>query len=276
MDYLCFYISARLLHRKLPKLRTFFASVGGGLYAVIILIADFVSPLRLVCDIFACLAMCAVVFLDKKISFTKNLLHALAYVGVSVALGGIMTAIFNMLNSLGLPLDALSESGDGMPVWIFAIISALSGAATLAGGRFFRKKQTEKSADVTITFSGKTVRLTALCDSGNLIRDPISGKSIVVTDIFSVSSALPDELLPILRKNDLAAVEKLSSENAKRIRFIPSRTATGTGILCALTPDKLTVTVHGVTQNVDALFAPVELGASAGGFQALLPPELLV
>ena len=276
MDYLCFYITASLLHRKLPKLRTFFASVAGGLYSVLIIIADFVSPLRLVCDLASGFLMCALVFTDKKTGFFKTVLHSLAYVGVSVALGGIMTAIFNMLNAIGFDRILTDDTGDGMPVWIFAAISAISGWATLAGGRFFRKKQSERSADVEITFGGKTVSLTALCDSGNLIRDPVSGKSIVVADLFSVADALPPELLSAVRKNDLDEIGQLPSEQAKKIRFVPSRTATGTGILYALTPDKLTVTAHGVTQSVDALFAPVVLDSSAGGFQALLPPELLV
>ena len=276
MDYLCFYITSRLLHRKLPKARTFFAAVGGGLYSVLILVANFVSPLRLVCDLAAGFIMCAAVFTDKKTSLGKTVLHSLAYVGVSVLLGGIMTAIFNMLNAIGFAKALENGGGDGMPVWIFAALSAIYGWATLTGGRFFRKKQGEKSADIEISFGGKTVSLTALCDSGNLIRDPISGKCIVVADLSSVSPALPPEMVSAVQKNDISAFESLPREQAKKIRFVPSRTATGNGILYAIKPDRLTVTVCGVSQSVDALFAPVSLGASAKGFQALLPPELLV
>ena len=276
MDYLCFYITSRLLHRKLPKVRTFLASVAGGLYSVLILIADFVSPLRLICDIAAGFLMCAAVFAEKELKIGKIALHSLAYVGVSSALGGIMTAIFNMMNTLGFANALESGGGDGMPVWIFAALSAISGFATLRGGRFLRQKQSERSADVEIELDGKKVKLTALCDSGNLVRDPISGKCIVVTDLCSVSPALPPEMLDAVRKNDMSAIESLPREHVRKIRFVPSRTATGSGMLYAIKPDRLTVTVCGVSQSVDALFAPVTLGASAGGFQALLPPELLV
>lgn len=276
MDYLCFYITSRLLHRRLPKLRTFFTSVAGGLYSVLMLISNFVSPLRLVCDLAFGFVMCAVVFTDRKLRFSKTVLHSLAYVGVSVLLGGIMTAIFNMLNTIGFAKGLENGGGDGMPVWIFAALSAISGWATLVGGRFLRKRQSEKSADIEIEYCGKSVKLKALCDSGNLVRDPISGKYIVVTDLFCVSDALPSELVNAVRKNDISAIESLPREHAKKIRFVPSRTATGSGMLYAIRPDRLTVTVCGVSQSVDALFAPVTLGASAGGFQALLPPELLV
>jgi len=277
MDFLCFYITAKLLHRKLPKLRALLSSIFGGVYSVVILFAGFSPPLELVVDIFAWFIMCVTVFASKKLSFAKLMLSSLTYVGVSVALGGIMTASFNMINLLGFKADALRDSGDGMPVWLFALLAAVSGAATLMGGNFFRKKQAERTADIEITYGGKTVKLTALCDSGNLVRDPISGKSVVVADIFPLASALPDEIIRAVKRRDASALAKLSPDTAKNLRFVPSRTATGFGMLYALAPERMTVSPVGEKPyDVDALIAPIQLGASARGFQALIPPELLV
>jgi len=276
MDFLCFYITAKLLHRRLPKIRALLASVLGGVYAVAILFAGFLPPLELVLDILAGLIMCALVFASKKTSFPKLLLSSLSYVGVSVALGGIMTAAFNMVNLLGFSFDALKDSGDGMPVWLFAVLAALSGAATLAGGRFFRQKQSERSADIEITYGGKTVRLTALSDSGNLVRDPISGKSVIVADVAALSSALPSEIVRAVKRRDASLLAALAPDVAKNLRFVPSRTATGGGMLYALLPERITVTVSGEKPyEVDALVAPIQLGGAAKGFDALIPPELL-
>jgi len=277
MDFLCFYITAKLLHRKLPKLRAFISSIGGGVYSVAILFAGFLPPLELVLDIFVGFIMCVIVFVSKKTTVPKLMLSSLAYVGVSVALGGIMTATFNMINLLGFPWDSLRDSGDGMPVWLFALLAALSGAATLMSGRFFRKKQSERTADIEISYGGKTIRLTALSDSGNLVRDPISGKSVVVADISSLSGTFPEEILHAVKRRDASALAQLPPEIAKNLRFVPSRTATGGGMLYALSPERITVISSGEkSYDVDALIAPVQLGASAGGFEALIPPELLV
>lgn len=277
MDYLCFYITAKLLHRNFPRLRALLASVGGGIYAVVILFSGFVPPLELVCDIGAGILMCVAVFTGKKTGFWKFMLCSLTYIGVSAALAGLMTAMFNLLNSLGLPLGSLEQSGDGMPVWLFALLAAISGAATLAGGRFFRKKQSERTADIEISIGGKTIRLSAIFDSGNLVRDPMSGKPVVVADIDSISEALPDALIRAVRKNDASYLASLPPDSARRLRLVPSKTATGNGMLYAMTPDRLTVTLPGgKPQAVDALFAPVKLAGSASGFQALLPSELAV
>ncbi len=277
MDFLCFYITAKLLHRKFPPIRALLSSIVGGVYSVAILFAGLVPPLELVCDIGTGLLMCMLVFIGRGVGFWKYTVSSLAYVGVSVALGGMMTAIFNMLNLLGLPLGSISESGDGMPVWLFALLAAASGVATLAGGRFLRKKQSERSADIEITYAGQTVKLAAVCDSGNFLRDPVSGKSVIVTDLSSVEKALPNELVRAVRAKDASMLTKLSPDSARRLRLVPSRTALGGGMLFAMTPDRLTVSLCGERPHeVEALIAPVELMSTAGGFQALIPPELIV
>ena len=80
-----------------------------------------------------------------------------------------------------------------------------------------------------------------------------------------------------MRKNDASYLASLPPDSARRLRLVPSKTATGNGMLYAMTPDRLTVTLPGgKPQAVDALFAPVKLAGSASGFQALLPSELAV
>ena len=276
MDFFCFYITSVLLHRPFPKLRALFSSAVGGVYSVAILFAGFLPFLELVCDIGMWLLMCVVVFCGKNVRFGKFMLSSAVYIGVAVALGGIMTAVMNMMNLLGF--SGVSEnSGEGMPVWLFALIAVISGAATLGGGKFFREKQSEHTADIEITYLGKSIRLTAVCDSGNFVRDPISGKSVVVADLSPLARALPDPLIRAVRNNDASMLSELSGESARKLRLVPTRTATGGGMLFALTPDRLTVTLPGGdTHEVDALFAPINLGGSAKGFQALIPPELLV
>lgn len=277
MDYLCFYITARLLHRDFPRIRALIASAVGGVYSVAILFAGLVPPLELVVTIAVGLIMCVIVFPRRKVGFLRTCLCSLTYVGVSAALAGIMTAIFNMLNSLGLPLGSLEENGDGMPVWLFAVLAVVSGAATLAGGRFFRKKQSERTADVEITLGKRSVKLAAMFDSGNLLRDPISGRPIVVIDVDETVGMLPAELILAVRRNDTANLTDLPPDTARRLRIVPSHTAHGSGVLCAFLPDRITVALPGESPHeVNALIAPAKLNGSASGFKALLPPELAV
>ncbi|MBE6600237.1 MAG: hypothetical protein E7640_03435 [Ruminococcaceae bacterium] len=277
MDFLCFYITSAILRKKLNTLRALLASIAGGVYSVAVLFAYIVPPFGLILDAAALLFMCAAVFIERKAKFSRIILSTAVYIGVSVALGGMMTALFNLLNTLELPLELLQVDSEGIPVWLFALFAAVSGAATLAGGRFFREKQSEKSARVEITLDGKTVSLYAVCDNGNLVRDPVSGKCVIIGDLSSLRRILPDEIIKAVRENDASFIAKLPPEYARRVRLIPASSIGGVSMLYAMTADKIEVTGEdGEPHKSEALFAPAPIGGSAKGYEALLPPELLI
>ena len=73
MDFLCFYISCRLLHKKLPTLRACLSAFVGGIYSVASLFIVTNAKLAIVMDIAVLVFMCLVVYLDKVISFTMLL-----------------------------------------------------------------------------------------------------------------------------------------------------------------------------------------------------------
>ena len=81
MDFLCFYITSAILHKKLSVLRSFFASVAGGVYSVAILFAYLVPPFGLICDAAACALMCAFVFFDRGKKIGEILLSFAVYIG---------------------------------------------------------------------------------------------------------------------------------------------------------------------------------------------------
>jgi hypothetical protein len=136
MDFLCFYITSAILHKKLSVLRSFFASVAGGVYSVAILFAYLVPPFGLICDALSCALMCAFVFIGKGKKLGEILLSFAVYIGTSAALGGMMTALFNLLNTLELPFELLKTESEGIPVWLFALLAAASGAAGLTADDF--------------------------------------------------------------------------------------------------------------------------------------------
>ncbi len=277
MDFLCFYITSAILHKKLSVLRSLLASIGGGVYSVAVLFAHIVPPFGLVLDAAVGALMCAAVFIEKKTKPSRVIMCTAVYIGVSAALGGMMTALFNLLNTLELPLELLETNSEGIPVWLFALLAAVSGAATLAGGRFFREKQSEKSARIEITLEGRTVSLYAVCDNGNLLRDPVSGKCVIIGDLSALRRILPDEIIKAVRENDASYISKLPPEYARRVRLIPASSIGGVSMLYAFSADRIKVAGEdGEMHETDALFAPSTIGSSAKGYEALLPPELLI
>ena len=272
MDFLCFFICAKILGRKLSMGRAVAASAVGGIYSDLALFISAAYLPALLIDLGVCVVICAIAFLRR--GRARELpLYILVYFAISMALGGFMTAIFNLLNKADLPLG--DTTSDGISVWMFAFLAALSALLTLIGGRFFRRKASQRSAELSITYNGKSVRLFAMTDSGNLLKDPISGKPCIVADISALEPIIPRTLARAAREKRFSAIEKLSPEDAKRVRMIPIKTAGGEGALIALRVDNITIERDGGSEALDALVALSDIDKSADGKEALLPPELL-
>ena len=66
MDFLCFYISCLLLHKKLPTLRACFSSCIGGIYSVVALFIAVDKISAFVIDISVLILMCIVVYYKRN------------------------------------------------------------------------------------------------------------------------------------------------------------------------------------------------------------------
>lgn len=272
MDFLCFFLTAKILSIKLKVWRALIASAIGGVYAVTALFLSVGKLTALLIDMAVCACLCMLAFARKK-ELRAALMYAPVYIAVSMALGGFMTALFNLFNRLEVPLPATDS--DGMSVWLFAILAFTGGIAVLLGGRFFAKRSSRKNAEITVAHKGKSVCVRALCDSGNLLRDPLSNAPCVVIERSFLKGVIPDEVLAAAEKNDVTCISKLRGENITRVRIIPARTATGEGMLIAFRTDLVEVDSGKGKRAVDALVIASEIGSTADGSHALIPPELL-
>ena len=77
-------------------------------------------------------------------------------------------------------------------------------------------------------------------------------------------------------RNRISDISTLSENIARKIRLIPTKTATGEGILLALRADKIFVGEGKDEREVNAMLAVCELGESNEGCQALVPAELMI
>lgn len=275
MDFLCFFLTSKLLSRKLPTVRALAASVLGGIYADAALFVNVGRVTALFIDAAACLLMCTLVYAGKR-KKSDILFCTLVYFAISMALGGFMTAIFNLINGMGISADAPeSAASDGISVWLFALLAAVSAVVTLIGSRIFRRKTSVGSAEVEITYGGRSVKLRALTDSGNLLSEPISGRPCIVADISSVECIIPRDVIRAARNGDYSAIETMEPETVKNIRLVPAKTAAGEGMLIALRADRITLDSGKGAYGVDAMIALSDIGANADGSCALVPSVLL-
>ena len=272
MDLLGLMLSAALLHRRIRRWRAILAASLGGIYAVVSLLLLWDGAIGFFADCLAAIFMVRIAFPLKKEGrvwkkATYTLKTTAVFLLVSMLLGGVMTALYAALNRLELPLEALQ--GDGLSVWLFVLLSLIAGLVTAKGGRFWGLSQKTKSVTVHALLFGRSVTLYAMVDSGNLCRDPISGRSVIVAELSALEGVLPPSLRRACESGNYT--EFLSVyENSRLARPIPIQTASGNSMLLAIAPDQLIVDTGKETFEANHLIAPVRLGESAGGFDALI------
>lgn len=275
MDFLCFFITSRILKGPIRFWRMVLGSAVGGVYAVAALFLPLSGGTSLAADLLACALICLITY-GKKGERHALPGYVLVYTAVAMTLGGFMTALFNLLNRSGWGGEALGVDPDGLSVWLFALLAGVGGIFTLIGGRFFSGKSGRRCATVTLCYGGKSLTLKGMTDTGNLLREPIGGKPCLLADTRALRPILPEEVLCAAKRGGGFSPDGMRGEDARNIRLVPVRTASGEGILLALRMERILVDGGKGAREVDAVVALTELGKGADGYAVLLPAELLV
>lgn len=174
-----------------------------------------------------------------------------------------MTAVL----SLGRGGDLYTA--DGGSVWIGAAAAAVG--AVYITVRLITAKKGAGPLSLCIEYAGNHIRFDALCDSGNLMRDPISGDPVIL-----LSASLGRKLVGSDNTRALLAcdAEKLSKSGI-RFRLIPIKNSSGGSLCAAFRPDKVTTGSGRHTGNVQCLVALSDCNAVYfGGFPATAPASI--
>ncbi|MBR2381066.1 MAG: sigma-E processing peptidase SpoIIGA [Clostridia bacterium] len=182
MDFLCFYLSCLLLHRKPNTVRCVLASVVGGIYSVSALFIKIGGVGAFAIDLLVLIFMCLLAYGVRKNGFWGLAKAIFLYFFVSALLGGMMTALFSLFNSMDV-LNEIEGADGGINVWAFSLLTIAGSILTLRGGRIFKTSFSKKTAILEIQNEKGMLELRALVDSGNLATEPISGKGVAFVNV---------------------------------------------------------------------------------------------
>lgn len=174
-----------------------------------------------------------------------------------------MTAIFNLFNK-SVTIDA--EEGT-VSVWILGLAAVISGIATLSGSKLLLFAGKQKKGDLTIRLGARRIKLGGISDSGNMLKEPITGKSVIIIDKRAAKMLSPE-----ISDNpcDMASNEEKNALLGK-ILLIPTKTVSGEGLLVGISADEITLNFNGEAKSIDAYLAISKKEFS--GFEALIPSE---
>ena len=272
MDFLALYITAKIMHIRLKNRRITLSAILGAVYSLIILTFNKNSLLSgFISFAIAFLLTFTAYGKQKTRDYIKN---TIVFYIVNFALGGGITAICNLLNMWQNKRDLMINGtfdvlyGD-LPFGLLVILAIVCGIVSLISGKIIKKKAAQKECELEIHLNRIEIKIKALVDSGNLLKEPISGKPVIITAFEAVRKIIPVELIPLFKTKNTDCLE--NNIFFSRIRLIPTSTVTGQGILFALFPDR--VSVDG--KEVDVYIAINTGTDNFGGFSAIVPDEII-
>ncbi len=227
-DYILLSVTSFFLKRRVRTGRLITGAAVGALYAALVFFMPMTSVLLLPLSLAISLLMLLITFGAKRISlFFKNI--AVFYL-VSFVISGAGFALLSLANQrfgINFFMSAGIVYADINAYQL--LISFICAVLVLHFACGYIRKLRIKSHfiyNVTIQKNGKEVTDTALLDTGNFLKEPLSQKSVLIAEWETVSKLFPQNTL-----------SECVAENPTEFTYIPCRTVSGRGGLFAFVPD---------------------------------------
>lgn len=222
MDLASLCTAAIIASEKTTFGRLVLASLFGGAFSVVPVMLSLNAVWNLLLAPLAFFLMIRISFGKKSVSRTVK--FALFSFVTSLFLGGCA----EWLSYYGAALGG--EKKTGILVFLIAVFFSF-GAFSLWGRHLHRKLETAV-VSLSISFRGKNEHFFGLVDSGLLLKEPESGRPVILLKAAFAASLLSEDFLALLSSGETGG-EKLFS--------VPIRTASGRGEMPAFLPDRVSI-----------------------------------
>ena len=244
MDFLALYIASKLIHRSCHFAALVMSAGIGAVYGVASLFFSGNGIVNVLINTAVAVVMCYIVF--GAASILMLIRNTLCFYGISFLMGGVMTGVYNLANK-GLIGRGIVINGSqaalvsDISLWSFVIIAAVSVIFSYLCSALSEKMRSRKKASVYIRIGNRSVNISGLCDSGNLLCEPVGSLPCLICSYKAMKDLLPVGILPLFRDMKLGLLEYADLELAKRIRLVPMRSVGGSGIKPGIIPDEVKI-----------------------------------
>lgn len=245
MNYIILYATGLISKSKISHLRIFFASAIGAIYAI----TEYISKLNIYSNMLVKIILSIViVFVAFYPQNVKKLCKQLVlFYLTTFTFGGVATYLIYVLK----PQNIVIKNGMYVGTYVLKVIfiGAIVGTIILIiAFKFAKNKITKKDmiCKVKIKLNGKEVLLDTMVDTGNMLKEPLTGNPVVVVEKTSLYDLMPKEILnnteSILGGDFEKIPEDIKDEYISRLKIIPfSSLGKQNGMLIGIKPEKLEV-----------------------------------
>lgn len=226
---------------QIKWIRIFIASLIGGLFAICNYIVNMNWLFRIILKIMISVVMMKIAF--NKCNLRKMMKQLMFFYLVSFTFGGIAFMLLFFIN----PKNIIIKSNHLVGVYPLevAVISGIIGFFVFFIISKILKNNLSKNSiicDIEIFHNGNIEKLKTMIDTGNLLKEPISKKDVVIVEKDSLKSIISKDILDNIQS--ILQGQWLESENlhSYKLNLIPfSSLGNDNGLLIGFKPDYIKI-----------------------------------
>ncbi len=279
MNYIILYATGLISKNKISYIRIFLASCIGAIYAITEYMLKIGVYSNIIVKTLLAIIMVVVAFCPQNVK--KLCKQLVLFYLTTFTFGGVATYLIYVLK----PQNIIIKNGMFVGSYVLKVIfiGAIVGTIILITAfKFAKNKITKKDmfCKVKIVLNGKELILNAMVDTGNLLKEPITGSSVVVVERTSLYDILPKEILnnteSILCGDFTNISDEIKNEYITKLKIIPfSSLGKQNGMLIGIKPEKLEVINEQTEEKNNAIIGIYNKSLTKHGeYKALIGMDL--
>lgn len=178
--YIMLYILGKVINKvRIRKKRLFLASVLGAAGAAVIFCMEMPTALSYLMRILSVFLMIFTAFFEQRKQLLSQMLWLVLMSGIMTFSMMVITALIK--NTVSVVIKAGVVYFD-IPSKVFLFTFGLSYFLLIFFLKVFKNRKNKKYYIMSVTHNDKTVTVTALFDSGNLLKEPVTGKYVSILE----------------------------------------------------------------------------------------------
>lgn len=253
ITYFLLLACAKFLALPIKRSKLAGASALGAVFSLSVLLPEYPAVLSLLMKLLMSIAIviCAFGFGGIK----RLIRNTLAFYVISFAFAGIMVAVWYFCAPQGLVIRNSVVYFNISPILLIVLAVACYGIITLINRITGRQPPKNLFCRITVSHGGVSCGCSARVDTGNSLREPFSNYPVAVIERSVIRRLIPPD-------------------GNLNFRLIPYDAVSGSGVLKAFRPDRLTIDYQNKSIQVTEVYIAVS-ETRLGDSEALLNPDLL-
>lgn len=268
VDILAIYFAVSFSSVPTSRLRLVLGGAFGALFAMAALFVD--EPLiKLTLSLVFAFVIAKVSV--RGVTFVRRLKFFFAFLIFETIIGGLVYYAYSLLDKYIYEqiVDDVMLGEENRSILIISIIVLLSVGVFKLFLSAFSSEGRRGCVEIELEIFSSTTSFEAFIDSGNLLRDPVDMRAVLLIKNTLAKRIFPDALCK-------GRINELSIDAKRCIRIIPITRECGVRILTGVRPKRASVILkNGKKDDIDVIVAIDNEGGSYDGYEALVPSSAI-